>query len=317
MAFLPEFKDLDSKRKFFQNGDDQSFIINSKEELDSWFNEIGQQIDISGKADATKYIYRGLGEAKYKNISSAQRYWITNAMKDWPKNNYLDFIIELVQIAKQRPLIKKVFDYYNYSNIDREFPILSLLQHYGAPTPLIDWTYNSNIAFYFAVSKIINANGKGINDYFSIYRIDKRNHDNYMKNIADLNKKDIYPEIRSVKKNIHSIFYLSDFERRGESIGKTNPLSVLKIRLRKPVTSTYNQNIIPQEGLFIFNPYSDKTLEDILPNRQIECYNIKKDLSEYLRRKLSVKSNINESFVFPQLRNEANLIIEKTLNGMI
>ena len=35
------------------------------------------------------------------------------------------------------------------------------------------------------------------------------------------------------------------------------------IRTNKPMTSIYNQNIIPQEGLFIFNPFSEKTLEEI------------------------------------------------------
>ena len=60
----------------------------------------------------------------------------------------------MVQNAKNSPLINKVFDLYNYSQSRREFPILSLLQHYGAPTPLMDWTYNKYVALHFAVKNV-------------------------------------------------------------------------------------------------------------------------------------------------------------------
>ena len=94
------------------------------------------------------------------------------------------------------------------------------------------------------------------------------------------------------------------------------------------MTSIYNQNIIPQEGLFIFNPFSQKTLEDIfnadlnkdgwnLALTPFDCFNIHKDLAEYLRRKIDVRFKINKGFIYPNLNDEARKIKESTLNGLI
>ena len=37
MAELPTYIDLDHKRKFFSNGQKESFVINTKTTLDKWF----------------------------------------------------------------------------------------------------------------------------------------------------------------------------------------------------------------------------------------------------------------------------------------
>ncbi len=100
------------------------------------------------------------------------------------------------------------------------------------------------------------------------------------------------------------------------------------IRTNKPLTSIYNQNIIPQEGLFIFNPHSQKTLEEIfnpdltkddwnLELRLFDFFNIHKDLAEYLRRKIDVSYKVNKGFIFPNLNEEARKIKEYTLNSFI
>lgn len=336
MADLPIYKDLNSKKAFFSNGDKSSFIVNTKSELDKWFLDVEQDENKTSEIDATAWIYRGTTEAKYKLLTSSQRLWISDEMKQWASKSYIDFISDLVKNAGENTIIKKVFDLYNYSTHDREFPILSLLQHYGAPTPLMDWTYNNNVAFYFATDGLKKKEQpkEDIDNYFSIYRINKRQYKRELLNVIDFTSD--LPDVKtfnefgdeSGNKKSNTIFYISDFERKGESTGDKKAYSKLMIRTAKPLTSVYNQNIIPQEGLFIFNPFSEKTLEEIfntdlnksgwnLALTPFDCFNIHKDLAEYLKRKIDKKHKINKSFIYPNLNDEAKKIKEKTLNDLI
>lgn len=338
MAQLQEYKSLDEKSKFFSNGQNGSFIINTIEELDRWFEEVQINENNVSSKDATALIYRGVKEAKHKLYTSAQRLWITEELDQWVKNSYLEFIGDLVRNANEIALINKIFDLYDYSRSDREFPILSLLQHYGAPTPLMDWSYNFNVAFYFGTDSIKKTSDRAndINQYFSVYRINKRNYNDELLNIIDFNEDEEYPAVSEFqetlkgkhKKNSNLIFYLSDFEEKGESKGKNKASKNLMIRTKKPYTLIYNQNIIPQEGMFIFNPYSDRPIEEIFnPNldengwnlklKPFDCFNIHKDLGEYLRRKIDVKNKVNKGFIYPNLINDSQRIKEETLNGLI
>lgn len=336
MAELPTYYDLEQKRKFFSNGQKESFVIDTKTALDQWFKDFQDEEKQETEIDATAWIYRGMTEAKYKLLTSAQRLWISYAMRQWANKSYVEFISDLVDKANGNTLIKKVFDLYNYSRSDREFPILSLLQHYGAPTPLMDWSYNNNVAFFFATDGLKKKEEpkKKIDDYFSVYRINKRKYKNELLNIIDFIPKELYPNINSFRdfgdnnRNSNGILYISDFERKGESTGETRPYGHFMIRTKKPLTSIYNQNIIPQEGLFIFNPFSQKTLEDIFNSdlkkdgwnlvlTPFDCFNIHKDLAEYLRRKIDVRFKINKSFIYPNLNDEAIKIKKTTLNGLI
>ena len=338
MAELPVYNDLEQKRKFFSNGQKDSFVIDTKLALDKWFKDVQNEERQETEVDATAWIYRGMTEAKYKLLTSSQRLWISNEMRQWANKSYIEFISDLVDKASENTLIKKVFDLYNYSRSDREFPILSLLQHYGAPTPLMDWSYNNNVAFFFATDGLKKKEEpkEKIDDYFSVYRINKRKYKKELLNIIDFIPNELYPDINSFSgfgdyngnPKSNSIFYISDFERKGESSGEAKPYGRLMIRTKKPLTSIYNQNIIPQEGLFIFNPFSQKTLEDIfntdlnkdgwnLALTPFDCFNIHKDLAEYLRRKIDVRFKINKSFIYPNLNDEAKKIKETTLNGLI
>ncbi len=342
MADLPMYENFESKKLFFGNGKEKSFIIDTKEELDKWFQDVEEADKTQKSISATTLIYRGMTEAKYKLYTSAQRLWITDEMDQWAGKLYLEFIDDLIQQAKNNHLIKTVFNLYGYNDADREFPILSLLQHYGAPTSLMDWSYNQNVAFFFGTDGIKKKERpwkNEIDDYFSIYRINKRENRRELLNIIDfIDQKSSYPRLLSFKEfgnfegvpnpNANSIFYISDFEVRGESTGEHPGFSNLLIRRQKPITSIYNQHIIPQVGMFIFNPLPQKPLEEIFnPNmfeggynlhlHPFDCFNIHKDLSEYLKRKIDVRNKINTKFIYPKLIDEVETIKEKAIKGLI
>ena len=328
MADIPIYSSLEEKREFFSNED--FFVIDTKEELDRWFQYYSSDFKKERPVD---FIFRGMSDAQYKLFTSAQRMWITDNMVQWRNNfSYKNFIEKLVKKAKQNRLLKKVFDLYGYGPRERDFPIISLLQHYGAPTPVLDWSYNINSAVYFAVDGVKRGSGNDINNYISVYSIHKKKLSSRKELITlyDFANK-YYPAITDFRDygdeknpNGNSLFLLSDFELSTQ-VPYPNKLVV---QSTKPMTSLYNQNIIPQEGLLMYNPYMDRPIEQMFnvdplsegQNLHLEpfkCFNIHKDLSEYLRRLIDTRYGINKGFMYPYLYDDGSQIKESVLNEIV
>lgn len=327
MGKLKEFESLEEKRGYFSKSD--FYNIDSKNKFDEWFEAI-----VNMKEEArTNFIFRGMKEAKHKLYTSAQRIWIQNDMDSWSGRSYMEFIDSFVQSAKRHPLINKVFDTYRYTDSQREFPILSILQHYGAPTPLMDWSYNINVALFFATETINGGHGNGyIDNYFSIYVINKAQYINEFISLRDFDEL-LTSNIMSFRDwgddthpNSNGIFYISDFDT-GNSAGVT-PLSKIAINRSKSLTSIYNQNIIPQEGLFIFNPFATKPIDEVFNVKEhsegsnlvlspFNCFNIKKDLADYVRRRIKKHADIDRSFIYPHLYDDVKTITNITINSFV
>ena len=336
MAQIPIYKDLIEKKTLFDNED--FFIINTKADLDRWFRFYSSDFK---RENAVDFIFRGISEAKYKLYTSAQRLWITDNMNQWKNEySYKDFIENMIIKAKANPLLKKIFDLYDYSDEDRDFPIICLLQHYGAPSPVLDWTYNIDCAVFFATDNVIRnpkVKTNSIENYISIYSIHKKEltRQGELLNLNDISEKN-YPSFNSIRNlgnednpNSNTLFILSDFEK---SIHENNLLEFenrkLKVRSTKPMTSVFNQNIIAQEGLLMYNPFQDRPIEQLfnvnplgegqnLHLKPFKCFNIHKDLTEYLRRLIENKKGIKKSYVYPHLYDDAKAVKEAVLNSLV
>jgi hypothetical protein len=328
MGALLQFTDLESKKKHFS--ETEHYKIDTKEQFDRWFGYYTSDLKEGKKTD---FMFRGMSDARYKLYTSAQRLWIENDLSEWSGSSYLDFINKMIQETKEYPLIKKVFDTFDYNAEEREVPILSLLQHYSAPTPFMDWSYNINVALFFAVEGIKTGNGSAdkINNYFSIYRINKRKYEMELLNITDYSGYEgkpfnFFKSIADEEEPASNfVFYISDFDE-GNTGGTGAKSEIVVKRSGKLLTSVYNQNIIPQEGLFIFNPFSKKTIDDIfnlgikdeganLSLAPFACFNIKKDMADYVRRHVQMAYNINNDFIYPKLNMDAETIKNKVLNA--
>ena len=114
--------------------------------MDATFTEYVQQIDLKSwsdfksKVDSFKleWIYRGQAKASWGLSSSLERSSVAE----------IDHDIEIILIAEYQKAIRSFPDYSGTPGTILEW--LSLLQHHGTPTRLIDFTCSPYIAAYFA-----------------------------------------------------------------------------------------------------------------------------------------------------------------------
>ena len=312
MGKLLEFQNLSSKKSDFIDN-----TINNPTEFDNWFESI------SSNPIKDEFIFRGLPEAKYKIYSSAQKLWnergFVSTFGD-DNQSYFNFIQNLISNCRswQGNLLEKYFDKLDHNLSD--IALFAIMQHYGLPTPLIDFTKNLNTAIYFALKDIKHISSENeIDDYFSIYTINLSENKDRLLHLTELYKIEgeqvlSYSELASKER----IIYLDS--------DNSKELNLIKYS---------NFNIINQEGVFIFNYHPWKYVsgitgvtylhklklhfkspepdfaKDIPILKQIDCANIHKSLIEYIRNKyLSDYSDLN---IFPTFENLRDSAIKKTL----
>ncbi|MFN8282178.1 MAG: FRG domain-containing protein [Chitinophagales bacterium] len=113
-----------------------------------------------------KGIYRGINSASYKIYTSLQREVLLNKLQSTFNTE------QYVSNARNHPLLSKYFQTFNI--VHSKLSVYSYLQHYGAPTPILDFTTKFEKALYFATEKFDKStfvSDGTINDYFSIFFI--------------------------------------------------------------------------------------------------------------------------------------------------
>lgn len=151
------------KRTFFRQR-----TIDTVEELDELINRYGAK---------TNHLFRGVHDAGFMLYSSLQRTW---KLKGWFKRpiDYPQFVARLV--ANARLYCGGILANYikaNGGDYNNDVSVLSILQHYGCPTPILDWTYNFRVALFFAaygVSSPFPRSNREIDRYLSVYYIKEK-----------------------------------------------------------------------------------------------------------------------------------------------
>lgn len=307
---LEEYANLSEKKSFF----DMTTIDTYK-----GFDDVYQTL----KRD--NVIFRGVNEAKYKLYTSAQREWIIN---EYEKQgiNYTSFIQSQLNYIRGFSIISHYYKSLNVNENDMLY--ISLLQHYGAPSPLLDFTYDLDIALYFALDKIkTDSSNIDIDNYFSLYFIDKNQCGNELVDIVSMLRfalesgKDLLDDY--IRDNPHISIddsllcsvdqytkWLKDDDTK-DGLHKLdcgfidNPLRSGTLSMYKTSEVLYwsNINLIAQNGCFIFYT-NDKeplelffTLKNTLP--KVRCINIHKSLVEYIKNKYI--AHLSEQDIYPKL----------------
>lgn len=332
MEKVETYSSLKEKGEFFEQTN-----IKTRDQLD----EIIESYKVN---ENNILIFRGCKEAHYKLYNKAQREWIGKEIYNLGFT-FKEFIENEIKNARnwQGGLLDKFFMAFGQPSND--LIILGFLQHYGAPTTLLDWTYSFDNSLFFATDRLKNYESNNeIDNYFSIYIYNTAYNEflNYIIALVIDSKifEHMQPQLSEEAKELKiedqkkmNKFYYHDLV--GESVSLIPGYNKDGFSYKNEKISFnlfYNQqnlNIINQKGLFILNASEDKPLEYFFRGRsfedtdnrfynypQFKCLNIHKSLLEYSLKYLNDRTSfpINKEFIFPQEELIAKNAYQQALN---
>ena len=315
MAKLTEYTQLADKAKYFRNGD-APIVLN----VDGIFDKL-EEFKATGD-----FVFRGSSEAKHKLYNSAQRHYINNELfKHVPKadmsNHYDAFITSLIDECKNwnNGTVKNLL-INNKIHEENSLAYLSYMQHYGVPSPFLDFTFDPYIALFFALDNFSNhPSNSEIDNYFSIYYT-------YHNNTIFESWKWVFDE--KTPNLVSGDIPYSNVSKHQMHILLPNDEAYQIIN---------NTNIINQKGLFFYNNNPYKPLEDAYYDDAVSikshlgtkkfnellihdefggCYNIHKSLAPYILDILKSKG-ITKDFIYPDIYKMKNTIIYNATNKIL
>lgn len=276
---LSEYISILQKEHYFDQ-----INIETEKDFDEFYNK---------EIKENHVLYRGVKESKWRLYNSLQRHWILNNYVE-KDIDYKNFNKELVNNARTQSnnLLTK-FLKINGILPQNDIAILSFLQHYGSPTPLLDWTYNLNTALFFATENLNNDINFDIDNYFSVYILEEKYLvDSSLRKVANKVLSDLETrvkdntsrnaELEGISKSDMEKFFspnrlkLTTRMLYGKPvITKASSIDGLFIypmayfsdndendEYLIPFSLNNNLNVVNQEGVFLFNNDPIKSLEE-------------------------------------------------------
>lgn len=140
--------------------------IDTPEQFDKIYEEYKSKTDL---------LFRGQREAKWRLYGTLQRHWIQNKLNEKVESYQvlLQKMVELGRTEYRQKYLEQLGEIHD--DADNDISVLSFLQHYGCPTPLLDWTYKFQNALFFAIDGLdTSVRQREIDDYFSVYFIEEK-----------------------------------------------------------------------------------------------------------------------------------------------
>lgn len=303
MTSLPRYETQDDKGLVFSPND----YVHRKQDVDQLFDMFADK-DKEGL-----FVFRGATSASQKLYTSSQRIWLGQELFK-REDNHVSFNTRLILEARQDQS-EAINRYFAQIGLDpnNDFSMLSYMQHYGAPTPFLDFTEDPFVAMWFASQeRATSVDDNEIDQYFSVYSVRRILSKALNRPLrATYDKWNAEGGEEYAQKAVSS--YQGGFYQGSILIIADQELDDIFCKGGKRIWN--NLNIINQRGLFVFNGSADVPLmEEILrieqglpedPSRgkvseAIKGVNIHRNLSEYVRMRLSQRTPaITREHLFP------------------
>ena len=169
------------------------------------------------------------------------------------------------------------------------FDWLMLMQHYGVPTRLLDWSESPMIALYFALANRDNHKGKDA----ALWLL-KPSTMNRNANIDDENDRNYIPSFLDEEPKAYTIEYLKNAPK-----SQLFPIAAIAVR--------NNTRIQAQSGVFTIHHLKNNPIEEIGDRSHVIKYIIPHERKDILANQLEILG-LSKFHVFPEL---------STIGGMI
>ena len=314
---LPEYKSFAEKEELFCNNE----YVNSVEDLDKLIVRL-QSLEQS-------LIFRGVSNAGYKMFASSQRHWMQKS--DWVARmgheSYYSFVEEII---RRTECLVEVQQYMQQHNVHtNDMFLMALMQHFGAPSPMIDFSESLLTGLFFASdwddSRWDDSGNNQLDDYVSLYYISKNFDwveatvqrimlsaaDNIERMVSEAKEAGINVDTEETEEDIRKLLYRQfrlDNDRSDIRFVPLGGPSLGRVLIDIPVINFHceyeivNDRIVKQQGMFIMNATETDSLVEIM-NQQAHqkmfcCVNIHKKLLPYLREKYLVPANRIHDIVY-------------------
>lgn len=303
---------------------EQYFNCITVDTIEDLRNEVAKY---SGKSE---YIFRGTNEAKFMMYTSAQR-----KLTHSDQTSFFNDVSNRIQKVWGSTDVMEYFA-RNETPVN-DILLLGLLQHFQSPSTLLDFTHEINTALFFAIDGLAmpEEEHEEIDEYFSIYIIDRRNP--FFCSLQDVMNQGAYSieqmvecsEMQIRKEQASKV--LEEFEKLSYYQYKDVPYIVIlgeegKITIQIPVfdfSCTYyitNPNLQNQSGLFILNNTYNQPLEKLIKkfvansNPSVNCINIHKSLCQDVIDNYLIPNGICKDTIYPE--NEDTISIKRCLKNI-